>query len=201
MNEMLMDVSGLRQGLLSMTFDEILKARYSCRKYDPSRPIDADQIRTLVEAGRIAPSASNTQTWRFIAVTGRERIEELWQKGMRNLISNKWMRDAPLVLVGCAKLDIITNRVGTGITGIEYYKIDMGIAMEHIVLKATELGLGTCWIGWFNEDGVREVLGIPQNVKVLTLLSVGYPLDAMTGDHKRKKLEKILYFDKWGASE
>lgn len=184
-----------------MTYDEILKARYSCRKYDPARPVSADIIRTLVEAGRIAPSACNSQTWRFVAVTGRDRIAELWRKASRNVVSNKWMLDAPLVLAGCAKLDLVANRVGTGVTGIEYYQLDMGIAMEHIVLKATELGLGTCWIGWFKEEGVREALEIPQNVKVLALLSVGYPLDAAPASHNRKKLEKILFFDKWGKAE
>jgi nitroreductase len=100
--------------------------------------------------------------------------------------------------VGCSQLDVIANRIGGRITGIEYYQIDLGIAMEHMVLKATELGLGTCWIGWFDENGLKQILGIPKRIKVSALLAVGYPKDDSSGKRKRKPIEKIVFSEKWG---
>ncbi|HSQ84075.1 MAG TPA: nitroreductase family protein, partial [Desulfobacterales bacterium] len=89
-------------------------------------------------------------------------------------------------------------RVGARVTGIEYYQIDLGIAMEHMVLKATELGIGTCWIGWFDENKLKEILNIPKKIKVSALLAVGYPKGESTRKIKRKPVEKIAFSEKWG---
>lgn len=94
---------------------------------------------------------------------------------MRPVVRNAWIETAPLIIVGCSQLDIVANRLGSLVTGIEFYQIDMGIAMEHMVLKATEIGLGTCWIGWFHEKKIKEILEISKTIKVLPLLSIGYP--------------------------
>ena len=106
---------------------------------------------------------------------------------MRPVVRNAWIETAPLIIVGCSQLDILANRVGSLVTGIEYYQIDLGIAMEHMVLKATELGLGTCWIGWFNEKKIKEILEIPKTIKVLALLTVGYPKDTDATPGKKEK--------------
>lgn len=119
---------------------------------------------------------------------------------MRPIIPNKWLEQAPMVIVGCSQPDLIANRFGTGITGIEYYQIDLGIAMEHIVLKATELGLGTCWIGWFKEDKIREILNIPKKIKISALLAVGYPADESFKKRIRNPLEQIAFAEVWGKS-
>jgi nitroreductase len=179
-----------------MTFDEILDARHSVRAYD-QRPVREEDLRALLEAARVAPSACNSQTWRFIAVTDRSFISRIAQEGMRPVIRNAWLSSAPLLIVGCAQLDILANRVGSSVTGIEYYQIDLGIAMEHMVLKATERGLGTCWIGWFNEKKIKEILDIPRKVKVLALLSVGYSRDEAIPPRKRKPLEEFVFREKW----
>ena len=180
-----------------MTLDEILAARRSVRGYT-SQPVKKEDIKAVFEAARIAPSACNSQTWRFIAVTDRALIQAIAQEGMLPVIPNVWIKTAPLVIVGCSQLDIVANRVGSLVTGIEYYQIDLGIAMEHIVLKATELGLGTCWIGWFKEKKIKEILEIPQKIKVLALLAVGYPKDnEVTSAKKRKPAEEIFYREKW----
>ena len=84
---------------------------------------------------------------------------------------------------------------------IEYFQIDLGIAMEHMVLKAADLGLGTCWIGWFKEDRIKEILDIPKKIKVSALLAVGYPADEPTSRTGRKPMEKILFHEKWGRPE
>lgn len=184
-----------------MTFpsplDAIIRARRSVRAYD-SRPVAPSDIRAICEAARLAPSACNSQTWRFIAVTRPETISRICNEAMRPVIPNRWLAQAPLIIVGCAKLDIVANRIGSRITGTEYFQIDMGIAMEHMVLKATELGLGSCWIGWFKEERVRELLSIPEKIKVCALLTVGYPKEAGTKNRSRKPLEKIVFSESWG---
>lgn len=180
-----------------MKFDEILNNRYSVRSFD-DRPVDATNIEAMCEAARLAPSACNSQTWRFVVVSDRDVIHEICDTAMRSVINNKFLHDAPVLIVGCSQLDIVANRIGHYMTGIDYYQIDLGIAMEHMVLKATELELGTCWIGWFNEKKVKRVLNIPKLVKVSALLAVGYPAGKPLSKSSRKKLEEILYHDKWG---
>jgi nitroreductase len=182
-----------------MTLDEIISARHSVRAFDPDRPVTQEQVSAMCEAARLAPSACNSQVWRFIAVTDPEQRRRICARGMGPILRNKFMRAAPLIIVGCAELDIIANKIGTKFTGIEYYQLDMGIAMEHIVLKATELGLGTCWVGWINEDNLREILGIPGHVRVMALLAVGYSTETVSPKRTRKPLRKIVFRDGWGA--
>jgi nitroreductase len=162
--------------------------------------VNEKDIISIVEAARLAPSACNSQTWRFVTVTRREIIRKICHEAMRPVIPNRWLEQAPLVVVGCSQLDVIANRIGSGVTGIEYYQIDLGIAMEHMVLKATELGIGTCWIGWFDESTLKEILKIPKKIKVSALLAVGYPKDESSGKRKRKPLEKIVFSEKWGQT-
>ena len=183
-----------------LTLDQIIAKRRSVRTYD-SRPVPHDDIMAICKAAQAAPSAYNSQTWRFIVVTDRLTIEKICREAMRPIIPNKWLAQAPVVIVGCSQLDIIANRLGSSITGIEYYQIDLGIAMEHMVLKATELGLGTCWIGWFKEKKMKQLLEIPDKIKVSILLTVGYPKNEPTPKKTRKPLYKILFFDRWGRSE
>jgi nitroreductase len=177
--------------------DAIIHRRRSVRAYD-GRPVSAAQIRAICEAARLAPSACNSQTWRFVAVTRSETISRICTEAMRPVIPNRWLGQAPLLIVGCAKLDIIANRIGSRITGTEYYQIDMGIAMEHMVLKATEMGLGTCWIGWFKEERVRQILSIPPRIRVCALLSVGHPKIEPPKKRSRKPLEQIVFAERWG---
>jgi nitroreductase len=154
----------------------------------------------MCEAARLAPSACNSQTWRFVAVTDRETIRRICCEAMRPVIPNRWLEQAPLIIVGCSRLDLVANRIGTAVTGTEYYRIDLGIAMEHMVLKATELGLGTCWIGWFREEKIRELLDIPKKIMVSALLAVGYPKEPVMTKRSRKPLRDILFRDRWGKS-
>ena len=111
-----------------MTLDEIIKQRRSVRSFE-STPVDREDLLAICEAARLAPSACNSQTWRFISITDRSIIRRICREAMRPLIPNRWLEQVPLVMVGCSLLDIITNRVGAKISGIEYYQIDIGIAM------------------------------------------------------------------------
>jgi nitroreductase len=178
-------------------FDEIIERRRSIRSFD-SKPVKTTDLIAIVEAARLAPSACNSQTWRFIAVTDRQLIHQICHEAMRPIIPNRWLEKAPLVIAGCSELDWVANRFGRYVTGIEYYQIDLGIAMEHMVLKATQLGLGTCWIGWFSEEDVKRILEIPKRIKVSALLAVGYPKQKPVKKPVRKPMSKILFSQKWG---
>jgi len=180
-----------------MNFDQILENRKSTRSFD-SKPVKEKDLISIVEAARLAPSACNSQTWRFVAVTDREVIKRICSEAMRPIIPNRWLEQAPLVIVGCSQIDIVANRIGTRVTGIEYYQIDLGIAMEHMVLKATDLGLGSCWIGWFKEEKVKEILEIPKRIKVSAMLAIGFPKDNNPRKRARKPIDKILFAEKWG---
>ena len=178
-----------------MTLDDIIRNRFSCRDFE-ERPIPAKHIIAMCEAARWAPSACNSQNCRFIAVSDPERIARIRNEAMGPVIGNKWLRSAPLLIVGCSKLDIVADRIGTTVTGIEYYPIDFGIAMEHIVLKATELGLGTCWVGWLREERLKEILNIPKRIRAMALLAVGYA-KSPAPKRSRKPLDKILFAETW----
>jgi len=180
------------------TLDEIFEMRYSCRSYELKSVSEGD-LTAICEAARLAPSACNSQTWRFVVVQDRSIISKICDEAMRPVVRNRWMREAPVLIVGCSKLDILANKIGSAVTGIEYYQIDLGIAMEHMVLKATELGLGTCWIGWFREDRIKEILGIPGSIRVSALLAVGYPGKGVSARKKKKSLAEIVSRDRWGA--
>ena len=180
-----------------LTFDEILQKRRSVRSF-AATPVRREDVVAICDAARQAPSACNSQTWRFIAVTDQHTIADICRTAMRPVIPNRWLKQAPLVMVGCSQLDWVANRMGARVTGIEYYRIDLGIAMEHMVLKATELGLGTCWIGWFRERRVKEILAIPAAIKVSAMLAIGYAARVGSARRRRKPLEKILFSETWG---
>ncbi len=179
-----------------MFLDEILEKRRSVRAYQ-DRPVEPEKIRALCEAARVAPSACNSQTWRFVVVTDPELLRRICREATRSVVSNRWIERAPVVIVGCSVLDFIANRLGSAVTGIDYFQLDMGIAMEHMVLKAVELGLGTCWVGWFNERKVKNILQIPRKVRVTALLTVGYPEEPIPQARSRKKLGEIAFWDSW----
>jgi len=182
-----------------MTFDEIVHTRRSIRAYDTARSVPAEHLLSMVEAARWAPSACNSQTWRFTVVTERALLDRICSEAMQPILPNRWLRTAPAIIAGASDRAPIANRVGGAISGIDYYQIDLGIAMEHMVLKAVELGLGTCWIGWFRTRPLKKILGIPHRMKVLALLAVGYPAPQEPSNQKRKTLKEIASWNRWGT--
>ncbi len=163
---------------------EAIRRRTSVRRY-LDREVPAEVIDRILEAARLAPSASNRQPWYFIVVTDKEKKKKIAESG-------RWagfVVDAPAVIVGC----------GDRSASPKWYPVDVSIAMEHMALEATELGLGTCWIGSFDEDVVRGLLNIPNRYGVVALLSVGYPSEASAASvHYRKKIEEISGFNDYG---
>ncbi len=180
------------------SFMELIKKRFSVRKYKED-PVEEWKIEEVIEAARIAPSASNSQPWRFIVVQDEEKRLKIANEGANLVLPNKWLRKAPVIIVIGAETDFVTGTVGEGLKKIAYHQVDIGIAGEHLVLRATELGLGTCWIGWFKEKYVRKLLDIPEKIKLISLISLGYPdTDTSKYQHKRHPVEKILFRDTYG---
>ena len=174
---------------------EVIKVRRSIRKYQ-DKPVEREKILKCLEAARLAPSAENVQPWRFIVLDDPHLKDRFSKEVFTGVYSPmKFVRKAPVIIVILAKLDILANRIGKQIQGIHYYFIDIGIAGEHLILQAHELGLGTCWIGWFNPRRVRKFLKIPRNYKIVSLISVGYPAEEKSEVTNRLPLEKIAWFN------
>lgn len=169
-----------------MILKEILE-RYSVRKYQ-DKDVPQELILECLEAARLAPSANNKQPWKFIIVKDLEKRKKIGEP----TTWAKFIKDAPVLIVGC-----ITEPSFKMGRWYDSSILDIGIAMEHIALQATHLGLGTCWIGDFDEKLVKEVLEIPENIRVAALMTLGYPLENKIPEKRRKKLEEIISFEKY----
>ncbi|MEE4310527.1 MAG: nitroreductase family protein [candidate division KSB1 bacterium] len=179
------------------TFDSIVNNRRSVRKYQ-AKKVDRDVITQCVEAARMAPSAENVQPWRFIVIDDEDVKHEFCKSAFSGIYSYmKWAEKAPVIVVLVAKLDVLANRIGKQIQGTNYYLLDMGISGEHFVLKAHELGIGTCWIGWFHAKKTRKFFKLPPGHKAVSLISMGYPEKPVTRERELRQLNEILYFNKY----
>ncbi|HDZ26098.1 hypothetical protein LCGC14_1405240 [marine sediment metagenome] len=177
-------------------FQQLVEGRRSIRRY-LEKPVEREKILTCIEAARLAPSADNVQPWRFLIIDDPDLKARFAKEVFSGIyFITKFAAKAPVIIVILAKLDIIANRIGKQIQNIQYYYIDSGIAGEHIVLQAEELGLGTCWIGWFNPRKTRKFLKIPRKYKIVSLMAMGYYEKKPSGEKKRKKLEEIAWFNK-----
>lgn len=177
-------------------FFDLVNGRKSIRRY-LSRPVERDKIKSCIEAARMAPSAENVQPWRFVVLDEPEIKNSFAESVFSGIYSvSKFAAKAPVLILVLARLDILANRLGKQMQGIHYYLIDIGIAGEHIVLQAEEMGLGTCWIGWFNIKKARKLLKIPSKYKIVTLISMGYYDKKPSRERKRKNLEEILSFNR-----
>jgi nitroreductase len=160
-----------------MDFAELIKQRQSVRKYS-SRPVEKKKLDLLVEAVRLAPSACNSQPWKLIIVDEPVLRESIAQATISTAIPmNKWTPEAPAIAVFTVERPKTIAQIGGWMKEREYPLYDIGIAAEHFCLQATDLGLGTCMIGWFNERKIKTLLGIPRGIRVGLLVTVGYPAE------------------------
>ena len=177
-------------------FQQLVKGRRSIRRY-LEKPVEREKILTCIEAARLAPSAENVQPWRFLIIDDPDLKAQFAKEVFSGIyFITKFAAKAPVLILILAKLDIIANRIGKQIQNIHYYYIDSGIAGEHIVLQAEELGLGTCWIGWFNPRKARKFLKIPRKYKIVSLMAMGYYEKKPSREKKMRKLEEIVWFNK-----
>jgi nitroreductase len=172
-------------------FEAIIR-RHSVRSF-AEREVSKDVLLKLLEAARLAPSARNSQPWHFVVVTDQDKKERIAESGRWGRFISK----APAVVVGCGDRE----------KSPKWFAVDVSIALEHIVLKATEEGLGSCWIGSFDEKIVKEVLGIPERYSVVALIALGYPTEGLDLNlasllhmRSRKKVEEIASLNEYGRS-
>ena len=158
-----------------MNFHELINQRYSVRAYE-TKPVEEDKLLRVLEAAQMAPTGGNRQAFQLLVVHTAGREEE-----MRRLYNKDWFVDAPIVIVACAATD---------------YKLNVGIVMDHLILAATEEGLGTCWIGAFDRNAAREILGLPIDVEPILCTTLGYGKDTPR-EKKRKSLEALVRYEHW----
>jgi nitroreductase len=181
-----------------MDFSELIRTRQSVRKYDP-RPVEKEKIDKLIEAVRLSPSASNSQPWKLIIVDDPELKDQVAKATFSKVISfNKFVVQAPALAVLAIEKPKVITQIGGRIKQIDFPLIDIGIAGEHLCLRAAELGLGTCMLGWFNEKRIKQLLRIPRPVRIGLVITLGYPEVNYTLRAKsRKKPDEMSSFNEY----
>ena len=159
-----------------MDFSELVKTRYSVRKY-ANRPVEEDKLALILEAARLAPTAANKQPFRLFVVRGQTLIQALTSAAG----AYRWLTSAPIILVGCGIRDKAWKR-GDGYNALE---TDVAIVMSHVLLQSADLGLGTCWIADFSPQVVRKALSLDDDLIPLALAPLGYPADQPSPKRRR----------------
>jgi nitroreductase len=169
-----------------MEFTELIQKRYSVRAYKPD-PVEEDKLGQVLEAMRLAPTAANRQSFQFIVIHTEGREAEL-----RRIYHRRWFVQAPLIICACA----VPAGNWMRVDGKNYSDVDVAIAMDHLILAAADQGLGTCWVGAFDPDAAREVLGLPDGVEPVAFTPLGYPDDQL-GPKERKPMEELVRHERW----
>jgi nitroreductase len=162
---------------------DLIIRRQSDRKYS-DRQVEADKLERIIEAGRMAPSACNSQPWKFVVVNDPRLVSQLAEASTEKLTGmNSFLRQAPILILIVRENPNFSSKVGGAIKKKDYSHIDIGIASENICLQAAAEGIGSCIIGWFDEKQIRKILGVPSSRRIEIIISLGYSLS----DHREKK--------------
>lgn len=170
-----------------MNLSEIITSRYSVRNYKSTK-VEKTLLMEILEAARMAPSAVNYQPWHFIVVQDKKVLTQLY-----NCYDRSWFSSAPVIIVACADHSQSWIRASDGKDSAD---IDLAIAIDHITLKATELGLGTCWVCNFEVNNCADILQLPHNIEPVALIPVGFS-NSKQPIKKRKPIEDIVHFDRF----
>jgi len=182
-----------------MDFSALLIRRQSVRRYS-DKPVEPEKIDQLIEAVRLAPSASNSQPWKLIMVTEPSLREQVASATFSTLVSfNKFVPQAPVLAVLVIEKPKIITQIGGRLKERDFPLIDIGIAAEHFCLQAAELGLGTCMLGWFDEPTVQRLLHIPPKRRIGLLITLGYSADESSPPRTkvRKSREEMCSFNRY----
>lgn len=171
---------------MSSSFFDLVAQRYSVRTFS-QEPVEKDKILQILEAARLAPSAVNYQPWRFIVATDEDLKAEICQA-----YRGEWLRNAPVIIVACADHEQSWKRRD----GKDHCDVDIAIAVDHLILTATELGLGTCWVCAFDAERLHAILDLPEHVEPIVLIPLGYPGEGPIPMKKRKALEEIVSWNR-----
>ncbi len=179
-----------------MNFQELINKRQSVRKYS-DKAVEKEKIKRCIEAARLAPSASNSQPWKLLIVDNPELKNKVAKETCSKLLKfNKFVLESSVIIVIVLEKAKVKTRIGEKLKNKEWRLIDIGIAAEHFCLQATEEGLGTCMLGWYNEKPIKKLLNIPDNKPIGLLISVGYPVkDYKLRKKIRKDIEQIVSYN------
>jgi nitroreductase len=166
--------------------EEIVNRR-SIREYS-HKTIEPEKMERILEAARLAPTARNQQDWKLILVKNSDIKDKLVDSAAPH---QQFLKGAPILIAACA-----LNPAYVMHCGHPAYLIDLAIALEHVALQAVREGLGTCWIGSFDEEKAKTVLGIPQDVRIVELMSLGYP-EQLPPARSRKPMQDLIVWDSW----
>ncbi|MFC2019329.1 nitroreductase family protein [Chloroflexota bacterium] len=169
-----------------MDFLELAQRRYSVRAYK-SDPVEDSKLQKVLEAARLAPTAANRQPFQLMVIHTKGREEEL-----RRIYGASWFGQAPVVICGCG----IPSQGWSRKDGKSYCDVDVTIAMDHLILAAADLGLGTCWIAAFNAEEARKILGLPEGVEPIIFTPLGYP-DEQLRPKSRKSIDELVRYEHW----
>jgi nitroreductase len=179
-----------------MNFPELVKTRQSVRKYSP-KAVEREKIERCIEAVRLAPSACNSQPWKFIIVDDAELKDRIAKETYNTVVAfNKFVKEAPVIAVIVMEKPTMISQIGGRIKDKDFYLIDIGIAAEHFCLQAAEEGLGTCMLGWFNEKKIAEMLHLPKSKRIGLLITLGYS-DSSLREKIRKTTGDILNYNRY----
>lgn len=166
-----------------MDFLEIANARYSCRKYDTSRDIEAEKLERVLEAARLAPSACNGQPYRVTVCSGEVAKEVA--ACVTGMVMNRFAKDAPILLVISEEAYVASAALGAKVKKNDYRSIDIGIVSAYITAACTQEGLGSCILGWFDDEKIRQITGLTRPVRLV--ITVGYAADGDKAPAKKRK--------------
>jgi len=181
-----------------MTFKELILARQSVRRY-AATPVEPEKLDLCLEAARLAPSASNSQPWKFIVIDKEPLRTEVAKATFSDIqLINKFTLQAPVMVVIVMEKAKLITRLAMLVKKKEWPLIDIGIAAEHFCLQAAELGIGTCMIGWYDEDKIKKLIHIPADKSIGLVISAGYPADGYPLRTKiRKPMDEILRYNQY----
>lgn len=170
-----------------MDFSELIEQRYSVRSYR-AIAVEPEKLQRVLEAARLAPTAANRQPFGIVVIQTAGREEEL-----RRIYGAEWFVQAPVVIGICVMPTAGWTRRSDGKS---YCDVDAAIVMDHLILAAANLGLGTCWIAAFDPAAARHVLGLPEGVEPIAFTPLGYPADRL-GPKQRKPLAELVHYERW----
>lgn len=171
-----------------MNFEELILKRQSDRRYLPD-PVAKEDVMKCLEAARMSPSACNSQPWKFIVVDDRTKLNEM-ADATEGLGMNKFTHGVPVMVAVVMEKMNASARFGSLIKRKDYSMMDLGMAVEHFCLQATDLGLGTCIMGWFDERRIAKLLNVPRGKRIPLIIALGHP-DGRTRRKTRKPLDEM----------
>lgn len=173
-------------------FLQLVSSRQSDRAFDKGRLVEEDKLDRILEAGRLAPSACNAQPWKFVVVTDPDLAHKVGRSAS-SLGMNKFVKEAPVHILIVEESANLTSMIGTKVKGKYFPLIDIGIVAAHMALAAESEALGSCIVGWFNEDEIKQCVGIPASKRLLLDLIIGYPLKGKRPKSRKDKAKVVSY--------